>query len=70
MSVKTEIEAHETAVELKTIDITPKWKGVLRLLLEGYTRGTATGRQIALEELYRMADLADRYTAEHKEDAQ
>jgi hypothetical protein len=42
-----------------TIDLTPTWKGVLRLLLAGYSDGNATGRAIALEELGRMADLAD-----------
>lgn len=45
--------------DIRTVDITPSWRGVLRLLLEGYSNGTPEGRRIALEELYRMADLAD-----------
>ena len=52
---------------MKTIDLTPTWAGVLRLFLEGYENGTPKGRAIALEELGRMAALADLYVREQKE---
>jgi hypothetical protein len=48
------------------IDLTPSWQGVLRLLLTAYTDGSAKGSRMALEELVRMAELADLYVAEHK----
>ena len=54
---------------MKTIDITPTWRGILPLLLAAITSGTHEGRRNAEIELQRMADLADRYVAEHKEDA-
>jgi hypothetical protein len=50
----------------RTVDITPTWKGVLRLMVEVAGNGTSEkGRQSAWAELTRMADLADRYVAEH-----
>ena len=50
----------------RTVDITPTWKGVLRLMVEVAGNGTSDkGRQSAWAELHRMADLADRYVAEH-----
>lgn len=55
---------------MKTIDITPTWRGVLPILLAAYADGTDEGRRNAVIELQRMADLADRYVAEHKEDAE
>ena len=52
----------------RTIDITPTWRGVLPILLAAYTDGNATGRQTALAELYRMADIADRAVTSSKEE--
>lgn len=52
---------------METINITPTWKGVLRVLLEVYsTAKTSEARNTALAELTRMAELADAYVAEHK----
>lgn len=42
-----------------TIDMTPTWSEILGMLLTGFENGNATGRKIALDELRRMADLAD-----------
>ena len=44
---------------LRSIDITPTWKGILPALLLAYVNGNAEGRAIALGELQRMADIAD-----------
>lgn len=53
----------------RTIDITPTWRGVLRLLVTVAAEAeTAKGRANAWKELERMADLADLYVAEHKDD--
>ena len=46
-----------------TIDITPTWRGVLPIIIEGLTNGNARGVQIATEELQRMADAADAWNA-------
>jgi len=49
------------------IDLTPTWTavaGIIRLALES---GTPTGRKAAAEELYRMADCADRWNAHCRE---
>lgn len=54
---------------MKTIDITPTWRGILPALLAVYTDGTAKGRADALKELQRMADIADQAVADAKGDA-
>lgn len=54
---------------MKTIDITPTWRGVLPLLLAAYADGTAKGRASAFAELQRMADIADAAVAAAKGDA-
>ena len=41
------------------IDITPTWRAIVPLLMAGIEAGSG----IAREELYRMAELADRYVA-------
>lgn len=46
---------------MKTIDITPTWKSILPILIAGIKDGTCEGRQIAIEELARMAEAADKY---------
>lgn len=57
-------------IELKrfagTIDMTPTWRGILLILLTGYENGNAEGRKMALEELQRMADIADAHNASVK----
>lgn len=56
---------------VRTVDITPTWRGVLRLLVTvANDAETAKARNDAWHELERMADLADLYVAEHKEDGQ
>lgn len=42
----------------KTIDITPTWAGILPALIAIYEHGD---RQTAIDELTKMANLADRY---------
>lgn len=46
-----------------TIDLTPTWRYMLPLLLEAYTNGSDKGRAMALEELQRLCDIADRCNA-------
>ena len=46
--------------ESKFIDITPTWAGLLPALLALYTDGNSQGRKYALEELQRLAAIADR----------
>lgn len=48
------------------IDITPTWEGALPLYLMAYENGEGKGRAVALEELQRMAKLADLYLASKK----
>lgn len=48
---------------MKTIDLRPTWSGLLPTLLVLYTEAQGTGRATALEELKRMASIADAYVA-------
>lgn len=48
-----------TKRKVGTIDLTPKWIGVLPIFIEGLLNGTAKGQAIAREELANMARLAD-----------
>lgn len=54
------------ATATKTIDIRLTWKGILPMLIAAYVDGSDKGRQIALEELRRMAEAADLYNASAK----
>ena len=47
------------ARQVGTIDLTPTWRGLVPLIVEGIRNGTDAGRAIAIEELYRLADFAD-----------
>lgn len=49
--------------EIETVDATPTWEGLLPLYLMAYENGASKGRRAALEELQRMAKLADAYVA-------
>ena len=49
--------------EVETVDATPTWEGLLPLYLMSYENGANEGRRAALEELQRMAQLADAYVA-------
>lgn len=41
------------------VDITPTWRGMVPLLIIALTQGTDTGKKLATEEMYRLADIAD-----------
>jgi hypothetical protein len=43
------------------LDMTPTWVGILPVYLAAFEDGNATGREAAKKELYRMAQLADKY---------
>jgi hypothetical protein len=47
------------------MDITPTWEAILPTLLDCYT-SKMTSREDVLEELQRMAKLADLYVAERR----
>lgn len=46
---------------VETIDITPTWESVLHSLLAVIENGNSEGRKTAIEELKRMAKIADGY---------
>jgi hypothetical protein len=52
--------------EVETVDATPSWEAVLPIYLMAYENGSNKGRGAALEELQRMAKLADLYLASKK----
>jgi hypothetical protein len=43
------------------IDLTPLWSGILPALIAVLQTGSAEGRKLAIDELYRMAEAADAY---------
>lgn len=43
----------------KTIDITPTWEGILPVLLELLKSSSAEARSCGIDELTRMARIAD-----------
>ena len=49
-----------------TIDLTPTWEGILPVLVTLLKDGNREGRATALDELNRMAKLADAYVAQQK----
>lgn len=62
----TMFEGKEVTVE--TIDCTPTWSGLLNMLLEIHSNGTTKeSRQTALQELQKMARVADEHVEEMKE---
>ena len=42
-----------------TINLAPTWSGLLPFLLTAYRDGSPEGRAVAIEELQRMAKIAD-----------
>lgn len=52
---------------VKTEIMVPTWEAVLPIYLMAYENGKNKGRSAALEELQRMAKLADLYLAARKE---
>ncbi len=51
---------------MEIINLTPTWEQILGVLLMLYDKGDSEGRGTALEELTRMAKLADLYVASQK----
>jgi hypothetical protein len=52
----------------KTIDMTPTWKGLLPVLVHLVENATTSeSRHVAMDELTRMANLADLYVTSQKE---
>jgi hypothetical protein len=51
----------------ETIDMTPSWEVLLPVLLHLLQGETSDSRKVAIDELTRMAKLADLYVAERKE---
>ena len=51
---------------MKTENLVPTWEAVLPIYLMAYENGENKGRSAALEELQRMAKLADLYLAAKK----
>jgi hypothetical protein len=49
---------------MSTIDITPTWKGLVPVLLE-IVRENRNGATIAIEEITRMAKIADAHKQAH-----
>lgn len=47
----------------KYIDLTPLWERILPALILLIEQGTAEGRKTAIDELTKMAKLADAYVA-------
>jgi hypothetical protein len=48
-------------VKVGTVDITPKWIAVLPVYIEAIQNGSPSARNAAVQELQRMATLADLY---------
>ena len=56
---------------MKTIHVTPTWRAMLPVLIElALNAETLKARQTAMQELERMADIADRAVAESKRKTQ
>lgn len=51
--------------QTEVIDVTPTWSGMLHSLVAVIQDGNAEGKKLAMDELKRMAELADRYVAIH-----
>lgn len=52
--------------EVETEEMAPSWEAVFPIYLMAYENGQSKGRAAALEELQRMARLADLYVASRK----
>lgn len=60
--------AKPVAARVEYVDMTPTWSGLLPALLAAYEHGSAASRTIALDELTRLAEIADRAVADAKAD--
>lgn len=45
--------------EIKTIDFTPTWRQAFDIYINSLQKGNAKQKQIAKDELYRLADYLD-----------
>lgn len=45
--------------KVKTIDLTPSWKGLIPLFIEWLHKGTASQRATAIDHLNQMAEVMD-----------
>jgi len=50
------------------IDATPTWRAILPIIITGLQHGTPKGQQIAREELYRLAGIADAYIEQQQQE--
>lgn len=48
------------------IDFTPKWRGIMPIILHALQNGTPEGKKMAEEELYALADFVDEINEERK----
>ena len=51
---------------VRTIDLTPSWREVAKIIEIGLTCGTYDGKKMARDELHRMASMLDQLAAERK----
>lgn len=65
--VVVEAEADDGRKFIGTIDLTPTWRSLIPTFIAALQDGTPTGRTIARDELYRLADFADAHLAEQKD---
>lgn len=52
---------------VETIDVTPTWSGILGMLITLIENGSPEGRATAIDEMRKMARLADLYVTSQKE---
>jgi hypothetical protein len=57
-AVVQDIDPNDAA---RTVDITPSWQAVMRILIAALEDGTPKGKAAAKEELFRLAKLVDEY---------
>lgn len=50
-----------TSKQVKSINVTPTWRGILPMLVALIENSNDKGRSAAIAELQRMADAADAY---------
>lgn len=53
----------ETTGTVRYVDVTPTWRGVVPIIEAALRNGTHKGVAAGREEMYRMADAADKWNA-------
>lgn len=61
------VEGGDERKFIGTIDLTPTWRSLIPAFIAALQDGTPTGRKMATDELYRIADIADALVAERKD---